>query len=70
MGTELNLKTMFIREWTWGSQGGGRRAGSRMDWEFGVGRCELFCLKWISSEVLLYSTGNHIQSLEIDQDGR
>ena len=28
------------------------------------------CLEWISNEVLLYSTGDYIQSLGIDLDGR
>ena len=41
-----------------------------MDGEFGVSRCKLFHLEWISSEVLLYSAGNHIQSLGRDHDGR
>ena len=41
-----------------------------MDWEFGVDRCELLNSEWISSEVLLYSTGNSIQSLVIDHDGK
>ena len=36
----------------------------------GVSRCKLLYLKWISQEVLLYSTGNYIQSLGIDHDGR
>ena len=38
--------------------------------EFGVGRCKLWHWEWISNEVLLYSTGNSIQSLGIVQDGR
>ena len=29
-----------------------------MDREFGVNRCKLWLLEWISNEVLLYSTGN------------
>ena len=29
-----------------------------MDWEFGVNRCKLLPLEWISNEILLYSTGN------------
>ena len=33
-----------------------------MDWEFGVGRCKLLYLEWINNKVLLYSTGNDIQS--------
>ena len=54
------------REQTCGCQGG----GSGMDWEFGVSRCKLLHLEWISDEVLLYSTGNYIQSLGIDHDGK
>ena len=41
-----------------------------MDGEFGVSRCKLFHLDWISNEVLLNSTGNYIQPLGIDHDGR
>ena len=41
-----------------------------MDWELGVSRCKLFYLEWISAEVLLYSTGNYIQSLVREHDGR
>ena len=41
-----------------------------MDWEFGVSKCKLLHLGWLSNEVLLYSTGNYFQSLGIDQDGR
>ena len=48
----------------------GERGGSRMDWDFGVSRCELLHLEWINIEVLLYSTGNCIQSLGVDCDGR
>ena len=47
--------------------GGG---GSGMDWEFGVSSCQLLHLEWIDNEVLLYSTGNYIQSLGIEHDGR
>jgi len=31
--------------------------GSGIDWEFGVNRCKLLHLEWISNEILLYSTG-------------
>ena len=48
----------------------GEWGGSGMDGEFGFGRCKLLHLEWISYEVLLYSTGNYIQSLGIDQNGR
>ena len=44
--------------------GGAGRSG--MDEEFGLGRCKLLHLEWINNEVLLYSTGNYIQS----HDGR
>ena len=44
--------------------------GNGMDWNFGVSRCKPLHLQWISSEVLLCSTGKYIQSLGIDHDGR
>ena len=44
--------------------------GNRMNREFGFSRCKLLHLEWISNEVLLYSTGNYIQSLGIDHDRR
>ena len=34
--------------------------GSGVDGEFGVSRCKLLHLEWISNETLLYSTGNYI----------
>ena len=43
---------------------GGR---SGMDGEFGVSRCKGLHLEWISHAVLLYSTGNSIQSLVIEK---
>jgi len=46
---------------------GGERG---MDWEFGVSRCKLWHLEWISNEVLPCSTRNCIQSLGIERDGR
>ena len=48
----------------------GEREGSGMDWESGVSRCQLLHLEWLSSEVLLYSRGNCIQSLGIDHNGK
>ena len=56
------------REQACGCQGGG--GGSWVDWEFEVRRCRLFHLEWISNEVLLYSTGNSIQSLVIEHDSK
>ena len=55
-------------EQTSGFQGG--RGGSRMDREFGVSRCKLLHLEWISNEVLLHSTGNCIESLCIEHAGK
>ena len=42
---------------------------SGVDGEFGVDKYNLLHLEWISSEVLLHSTGNTIQSLGIEHDG-
>ena len=55
-------------EQTCGCPGDGGDSG--MDWEFGVSGCKLLHLEWISNEVLLCNTGNYIQSLGIDRDGR
>ena len=41
-----------------------------MDREFGVGRCKLLHFKWISNGVLLCSTGNNVQSLGLEYNGR
>ena len=41
-----------------------------MDWEFGIGRCKLLYLEWISNMFLLYSTGNYTQSPRINHNGR
>ena len=55
-------------EQTCGCQGGGE--GSGMDRESGLSRCQLLHLEWINNKVLLYSTGNYIQSFGIEHDGR
>ena len=41
-----------------------------MDWESGDNRCKLLPLGQISNEVLLYSTGNYVQSLMMEHDGK
>ena len=46
---------------------GGR---SGMDREFGVRSCKLFHLEWVGNGVLPYSTGNYVQTLGEDHDGR
>ena len=46
----------------------GERGGSATDGEVGVGRCKLLHLEWISSGVLLHSTGNYVQSLGLEHE--
>ena len=41
-----------------------------MDRKFGTGRCKLLHLEWVSNKILLYSTGNYIQSLGINYNGK
>ena len=48
----------------------GEGVGSGLDGEVGVRRCQLGHGEWRSHEVLLCSTGNSVQSLGTDQDGR
>ena len=48
----------------------GEVGGSGKNWVFGVGKCKLLHLEWISNGVLLYSRGNYKQSLGIEQNGR
>ena len=36
---------------------------SEMDWEFGVSRCKLLHLEWISNEILLYIAQGTISNL-------
>ena len=47
----------------------GDRMGSESG-KTGVRRCKLLGLGWGSHEVLLYSTGNYVQSLGLEHDGR
>jgi len=49
----------------------GEGGGSGMDGEFGAGRSKLLLhLEWINNGAILYSTGNYVQSLEVEHDGR
>ena len=50
--------------------GTGKGKGRGMDREIGVGRCKLLHLGRINNDVLLYGTGNYIQFLWIEYDGR
>ena len=44
--------------------------GGRMEWEVGFGRCKLLYIEWINNKVLLYGTGNYIQYLMINHNGK
>ena len=59
--------SIFFREQTYGRQGGGGEGG--VDWEFGISRCNLFCVERINYRLLLYSAGNYIQYPTIGHDG-
>ena len=41
-----------------------------MDWEFEISRGKLLYIGEINSKVLLYSTGNNIQYLVINHNGK
>ena len=41
-----------------------------MDWEFGVGRYKLLHSEWTNNKVLLYRTGNYVQSPVINHNGK
>ena len=40
------------------------------DWEFGISRGKLLFIGWISSKVLLYSTGDYIQYPVLNHNGK
>ena len=60
---ELTCKT-GIDSQTWRTDHGGG-----MDWEFWISRCKLLFIAWIN-KILLYSTGNYIQYLVINHNGK
>ena len=43
---------------------------SGMAWELGIGRYKLLHVKLINNKVLLYSTGNYIQNVMINHNGK
>ena len=59
-------QTYRHREQTCGCQG----VGWGRHWEIRVSRCKLVYIEWINNKVLLYSTGNYIQYLVINYNGR
>ena len=44
--------------------------GGGMEWETGVSRCKLLYIEWIKNKILMYSTGNCIQYLVINHNGK
>ena len=60
--TDSNIKNRFV-------VAKGERGGRKMDWEFGVSRCHLLHLEWIS-KVLMYSIGNYILYPAINHNGK
>ena len=48
----------------------GHVSGGGMEWDSGISRCKLFCIEWINSKVLGYSTGNSIQYPVISYTGK
>ena len=55
------------REQTSGCQ---QEKGRGMYWEFGVGRCKVLHLEWISNKLLVYRRGNYIQYPVVDHNGK
>ena len=41
-----------------------------MEWEVGVSRCKILYIEWINNKALLYTTGNYIQYLVINHNGK
>ena len=52
----------------WLPRGLGKGMGDRLG--SGVSGCKLLHLEWINNKVLLYSTGDYIQSPGIDHNGK
>ena len=48
----------------------GEEGGGGKDWEFGISRGKLVYIGWINNKVLLYSTGEYIQYLVINHNGK
>ena len=70
---QMNLSTQQKQTHRHGEQTCGCQGGRGREWDgwgVWVHRCKLLHLEWISSGVLLYSTGNYIQSFGIDYHAR
>ena len=48
----------------------GRGSGGRVGCQFGISRCNLLSIEWINNKGLLCSTGNYIQYLVINHNGK
>ena len=46
------------------------KVGEGMNWDFGISKCKLLYIEWINNKVLVYSTGNYIQYLVINHNGK
>ena len=66
MNLSTEKKAMDLEDRLVAAKGEGEGVG--MDWEFGVNRCKLLPLEWISNGILLYSTGNYVWSLVMEHD--
>ena len=49
---------------------GESEGGGGINWEFGINRYTLLCIKEINNKILLYSTGNYIQYPVINHSGK
>ena len=59
--TDIENRLVVVKgELEWGKEG----------LKFGISRCTLVYVKWIKNEVLRYSTGNYIQYLVINHNGK
>ena len=68
---EMNLSTERKKNHGHGEQSCGCQGemwGEWDDWEVEVNTCKLFPLKWISNEILLYTTGNCILAFMVEHD--
>ena len=48
----------------------GEEGGGGKHWEFGISRCKLVYIGWISNKVLLCSAGNYIEYPVINHNGK
>ena len=67
----LSTKQRWIRDMESRHVFAGGEGGKKgMNGDFGVARCKLLHFEWMGNGVLLYSTGNYIQSFGLEHGGR